>query len=264
MSGSASILMPSQDRLALELERLYGRPASASAEIADSVPSRAMILELARPADWALLAPVWHTFANDWKLPPPAIAVNGVDGIQLWFSVSSPLSAHICHQFLEGLVAHFLPDVPLSRISYMPIRAAKTAIDRHASHAVPQNLAGTDRWSAFITRDLVAVFGEEPWLDVPPQRDQQADLLSRLGSMTPDQFDYVLAKLSPSHSVKTEALSHTPSTRQSAESALSAELGTAGQLMPAAFLRAAMNNTSLPMSERIAAASALLPYSDLL
>jgi hypothetical protein len=62
--------------------------------------------------------------------------------------------------------------------------------------------------------------------------------------------------------VKTEAHSLAPSTRQAPKSTPSAELGTEGQITPAEFLQAAMNNTSLPMSERIAAASALLPYSN--
>ncbi len=262
MSGAASFLIPSKDRLALELERLYGRFAGANTEIADTSITRVMVLEVARPADWALLAPVWHSFVNDWKLPPPAIAVNGVDGIQLWFSVSNPFSAQIGHQFLDGLVAHFLPDVSVNRIGCMPMLAAETTDFQPGFLVIPRNLSGTDRWSAFITRDLAAVFGEEPWVDVPPQRDQQADMLSRLGSMTPDQFDYVLAKLSQSHSVKIEALSLTPSTRQAPESTPSAELGPEGQITPTEFLCAAMNNTSLPMSERIAAASALLPYSN--
>lgn len=260
MSGETSRLNPCQDRLALELKRLYGC-SSSDPESVNSSLSRALVLELARPGDWSLLAPVWKTFANDWKVPPPAIAVNGVDGIQLWFSVSTPLRGGMGSQFLEALVAYFLSDVSADRIVCMPMRAAETTNAGPTFHAIPENVSGTDRWSAFITRDLAAVFGEEPWVDVPPQRDQQAEILSRLGFMSPDQFDYVLAKLNPKTGMKNEDRSLVQSRRQPVEAVPAVIHDTDMQLTPAEFLRAAMNNPQLPMSERIAAASALLPYS---
>ena len=92
------------NRLHTELHRLYLPPAVAAAAVdggsasgdspagADLVDAdgqvRAMVLELARPADWATLSAVWAGVQADLHLPAPAIAASGLDGIQLWFSLA--------------------------------------------------------------------------------------------------------------------------------------------------------------------------------
>jgi len=60
---------------------------------------------------------------------------------------------------------------------------------------VPSDRHSTGHWSAFISADLAAIFDIEPWLDMPPNMDQQADILSKLQSIKPDQLSTVLAAL---------------------------------------------------------------------
>jgi hypothetical protein len=79
-----------QDRLSGELERLYGLQACAEAKGVSQDDSRALILQLNKPSEWSSLAVLWHAFVSEWGMPAPAIAVNGRDGIQLWFSLSQP------------------------------------------------------------------------------------------------------------------------------------------------------------------------------
>lgn len=68
--------------LQTELQRLYSAPEGVV---------RALVLELARPADWGLLSPVWRGLQTDLALPAPAVMVSGVDGYQLWLSLAEPV-----------------------------------------------------------------------------------------------------------------------------------------------------------------------------
>ena len=78
-------------RLAREFQRLYG-PADAPAAAAGNAV-RALVLDVARPADWRPLAAVWQGVQADLGLPAPAIVANGSDGLQLWFSLAQPVPA---------------------------------------------------------------------------------------------------------------------------------------------------------------------------
>ena len=78
---------PQMDRLHRELHRLYAprlrgepdaRPGLLKLVAADG-RLRAIVLEVARPADWDLLAAVWKGVQTELELPAPAIAVNGQD-----------------------------------------------------------------------------------------------------------------------------------------------------------------------------------------
>ena len=63
-------------RLQSELQRLYGRPVDGVATVGvdRAATVRAMVLELARPADWDLLSKAWRGVQADLELPAPAIA----------------------------------------------------------------------------------------------------------------------------------------------------------------------------------------------
>ena len=78
------------NRLQRELHRLYGQKVAAIEgplglgldavhPIDTPGPVRTMVLELARPANWAPLSAVWQGVQTDLDLPAPAIAVNGSD-----------------------------------------------------------------------------------------------------------------------------------------------------------------------------------------
>jgi RNA polymerase sigma factor (sigma-70 family) len=87
------------DRLRAELARLYLLPAPPgsaagaqdSALVSPSGTVRALVLELVQPPGWEVLARIWHGVQNELDLPAPAIAVSGLDALQLWFSLEKPV-----------------------------------------------------------------------------------------------------------------------------------------------------------------------------
>lgn len=159
-------------RLQTEINRLYGPTPGAGK---DGV--RALVLELARPAEWPRLAQVWQGVQADLGWPAPAIAVNGVDAYQLWFSLEQALPLAQAQLLLEQLRRRYLADLP-SDLQGDRLRLLPHIPD--ATPPVPPRRVGADAWSAFVTPDLAAVFADTPWLDLPPGDDAQAELLGRL------------------------------------------------------------------------------------
>lgn len=221
-------------RLQAELQRLYlthdARPGLAGAD----GRVRATVLELARPASWETLARVWRGVQIDLELPAPAIAVSGTDGYQLWFSLLQPVPAAQADAFLESLRRRYLGEIAPERIATKP--SVLPSVERERG-----------RWSAFVAPDLAAVFGDEPWLDLPPGRDAQADLLSHLDSTNPEEWKRALAKL---EAADAPAAAATP------------RPALAAGLHPRQFLLETMNDRSIELHLRIQAAKALLPYFD--
>ncbi len=116
------------NRLQSELHRLY-LPHAAGAQDTDVEESsltdangqvRSMVLELSGPADWDALSKVWQGVQGDLDLPAPAIAVTGLDGYQLWFSLAEPLPAPQAMAFLESLRVRYLSDIAPKRVVLMP------------------------------------------------------------------------------------------------------------------------------------------------
>ncbi|MGV3571298.1 MAG: hypothetical protein ACO1PB_11925 [Ramlibacter sp.] len=215
------------DRLETELQRLYGAPQGGGRV-------RAAVLELARPADWQTLARVWQGAQADLDLPPPAIAVNGRDGHQLWFSLAPSVEAAQATALLEALIAHYLHDVPPERIAMTPSAAPPVEVE-----------AG--RWSAFVAQDLASLFADEPWLDLPPGADAQAEMLSRLKSIQPEALERALERLSAA-AVPPPAAVAAPAPAPDASD-------------PRRFLLSVMNDPAVDLRLRIEAAKALLPLS---
>ena len=215
------------NRLQSEWQRLY-RLDDDGAD--DQV--RSMVLALGRPADWTALSKVWQGVQADLALPAPAIAVSGVDGYQIWFSLAEPWPAAQAMAFLEALRVRYLPGIARERIDLL--RDAPT---------VPTLQAPTGNWSAFVAPDLAPVFADTPWLDIPPSPDGQADLLCRLESIKRADFQSALERLKP---VRAEAPG--------------AHAGLMNTPSPTSFLLDVMNNERVELSLRIEAAKALLPY----
>jgi len=209
---------------------------------------RAMVLELARPADWHALSAVWRGVQTDLELPAPAIAVSGVDAYQLWFSLSTPVPAAQAHAFLEYLRVRYLGTVAPARISLFPAGDMSAPPETLHARLVPALQKETGMWSAFVAPDLASIFSEEPWLDLPPNPDAQANVLSHLESIQPAAFQMVLKQISP-------AVSATPA------SVGPASPSQEGGLNPMQFLQGVMNNPAIELSLRIEAAKALLPYT---
>ncbi|MCX2860816.1 hypothetical protein OOZ63_03075 [Paucibacter sp. PLA-PC-4] len=221
------------NRLLTELRRLYALPAAEPAE----GRVRAMLLELARPADWDALGAVWRGVQADLELPAPAIAVNGIDGYQLWFSLAEPVPAAQALDFLEGLRRRYLDGIAAQRLTLAP-----TARD------LPPRQLPSGLWSALLAPDLAPVFADEPWLDTEPGAEGQADLLCRLQPIKSADFRAALERLVPD----------APVPRADAASAAPTPSAVAGQDAPRRFLLGVMNDASAPLHLRIEAAKALL------
>jgi hypothetical protein len=285
---------PAMTRLQSELHRLYllQAPAAPAARAdadagADARPMlgdlplidapgqvRALVLALTGPADWALLSTVWHGVQTELELPAPAIAVAGVDGYQLWFSLAEPVSVPRGQAFLDALRRHYLGDIKASRVGLLPALGSAPAGQATHARPVPSPLAGSGHWSAFVTPDLAPVFADEPWLDSAPNPVGQADLLSRLKSIATADVQRVLDQLQPAPTATPAdlALAATASAGAGAVAVPAASssaaspsdrpaLASAGP-DPKRFLLDVMNDPSVPLGLRIDAAKALLPYPD--
>ena len=255
------------DRLHRELHRLYAPRLRGEPDARPGLPElvaadgrlRAIVLELARPADWDLLAVAWKGVQTELELPPPAIAVNGRDAYQLWFSLAEPLPADQALAFAEALRRRYLAEVRVERVGRMPwVDPALPQPVRHAA-AVPAPQAGTGRWSAFVAPDLAPVFAAEPWLELPPNPEGQARLLAGLASIPVADFQRALARLQPAVApVQEEAAACSPGPADAAPVDLQAAAADAHR-DPRRFLFDVMHDARVPLALRIEAAKALLP-----
>jgi len=209
---------------------------------------RAMVLSLAKPADWLALSVVWHAVQADMGLPAPAIAVSGDEAYQLWFSLADAVPALQAQTFLEALRARYLGHISTERITLLPTVDAQAPQQvRHADHLPPQPVQA-DQWSAFLAPDLAPMFAETPWLDLPPSPEGQADLLSSLQSIKPAAWQAALTSSSPAQAlVETAASSVNSAARSPCHD-------------PRQFLFDVMNDNTVALALRIEAAKALLPH----
>jgi hypothetical protein len=214
-------------RLQSELERLY----LPSAE--DGV--RAAVLALARPADWERLGDVWRGVQAELGLPAPGIAVSGTEALQLWFSWQVPVPAVQAAAFLDALRRRWLGDVPAHRVETPAIDAATW----------PPRQPIDGQWSAFVASDLAPLFSETPWLDIPPNDEGQAQLLSHLARITP-----------PAWATALDELGLGPNSAPADDTA-----APGAALDPQGFLLSVMRDERVALPLRIEAATALLPYT---
>lgn len=230
------------NRLQSELHRLYLPPSLAHAQArADTV--RAVVIELTQPPCWDDLSRVWYGVQTELELPAPAIAVSGIDGLQLWFSIAEPIALAQAQAFLEGLCARFLPDIAARRLRLL---------SEPGDRLVPALQEPTGNWSAFVAPDLAPVFADTPWLDVPPSEEGQAALLRGLHTMKPPAFEAAMEKL---------GLGAAPLTHKRAAAATVA-VTAAARDDPKRFLLQVMNDDAVPLALRIDAAKALLQHSN--
>lgn len=249
------------DRLHSELQRLYLPPPGAGADtdaqpwnlVHPSGTVRALVLGLANPPDWEALSRVWHGVQAELDLPAPAIAASGVDALQLWFSLAEPITVARAHVFLDSLRQRFLADIAPGRVRMMP--ALQASAQRPELHAprVPARQADTGNWSAFLAPDLVPVFADTPWLDIPPNEEGQATLLRGIEVARRSAFEAAVEKLGPS-------LAEAAAVASAAETRVHGETGAgSASLDPRRFLLQVMNDETVPLALRIEAAKALLP-----
>ncbi|OOG87875.1 hypothetical protein B0E41_03075, partial [Hydrogenophaga sp. A37] len=125
----------------------------------------------------------------------------------------------------------------------------------HATR-IPALHPDTGRWSAFVAPDLPAVFGDDPSLDFQPGEDAQAELLSRLASITPDAWQAALARLQPAAVVAAPTPTAVPTPPLAASTPHHALNGPYQD--PRRFLMDVMNDPTVALAYRIEAAKALL------
>ena len=239
-------------RLQSELDRLYRSEAATAASDAGLVDAqgqvRSLVLEVAQPSAWDALSPAWQGVQVDLDLPAPAIAVSGIDGLQLWFSLEAPIAVPDAHAFLASLRARFLADLPAARVRLWPDPATPTG---HA--AIVPALQSTGNWSAFVSPDLVAVFSDTPWLDIQPGDEGQAALLRGLESIKPAALAVAVARLDAD---ARDARASAPAQGV----ASSRQQPAAPEDDPRRFLLRVMNDHTVDLALRIEAAKALLAF----
>lgn len=226
------------NRLQTEIHRLY--PPAPLADNADSAV-RHVVLQAQCPPGWPALRTVWEGVQTEWGWPAPGIAVNGRDAYQLWFSFAQPLPLAQARGLVRHLIARFLPDADPRRL-----RVLTETANTDAPLATPPQAQPSGNWSAFVSPDLAAVFGDEPVLDIPPGDEAQAELLARLRSVPADAVADALRHLAPAESAAQAA-------------AASASPEPAWQ-SPRDFLMRVMNDPATPLALRIEAAKALLGH----
>lgn len=212
---------------------------------------RAMVLSLAKPADWSALSVVWQAVQADMGLPAPAIAVSGDDAYQLWFSLAEAVSVPEARGLLEALRTRYLGHIAPHRITLLPALDAQAQAQAWPADSVPPQPVQTDQWSAFLAPDLAPMFAETPWLDLAPSPEGQADLLSGLQSIKPGAWRAALTLSSPVQDLA----------QSTASSACSATRPPCQD--PRQFLLDVMNDNTVALALRIEAAKALLPHSPL-
>ncbi len=256
------------NRLQSELTRLYLPPSQSRAEtdaqssalIDRSDRVRAMVMELTRPPSWEVLSRVWHGVQTELDLPAPAIAVSGTDGVQLWFSLAEPIAVAQAHVFLESLRQRYLADIESSRVGLMPASDASALRQELHARLVPARQEPTGNWSAFLAPDLVPVFADSPWLDIPPNAEGQATLLRGIEVIKQAVFEAAFAKLEPA----THPSQSTPAVAVSVDEPLAharPASASAGD-DPKRFLLQVMNDDTVALALRIEAAKALLQHAN--
>jgi len=269
------------NRLQTELQRLYAIPPQPAVPDPNE-PPRALVLELARPADWSALSAVWLGVQADLALPAPAIAVNGVDAYQLWFALAEPVTPAQAQAFLDALCHRYLSDIVQRRPQRLTRWPRPEGQAPEPLPELPREQAAGGLWSAFVAPDLAAVFGDEPWLDLPPGIEAQADQLARLALIKPADFERALAELqadarraaesaapasgSPAGDAGAAGASGASAAGGAGPRVGAAPTGSAAPLRvdlpptddPRAFLRSVMNHPELDLAWRLEAAKALL------
>jgi len=187
------------NRLQAELQRLHFLPdaaAPAPLPAAGDARTRPVVLAVSGPGSWDLLARVWQGVQAELELPAPAIAVNGLDGYQLWFALAEPLEPQRAREFLHGLRARYLAEAPPARIAMHPGDGFAGGAVLVPERAPPVEM-GPGQWSAFVAPDLAALFADEPWLDLAPAADAQAELLARVQVTQAAELARALQRLVP-------------------------------------------------------------------
>lgn len=237
-------------KLDSELQRL-GWPAddpsgcAVPGRLAADGSTRCLAIDFARSADWPQAAALCRALADDLDLPAPAVSVSGSAGYRLWLALAEPTPAAEAGRFLAALCGKYLAEMPAGHRRCHPA-AGPTAAPGLAVEAVPALDPVTGKWSAFIDPGLGEMFVAEAGLDMAPNFDRQADLLAGIQLITAADFRRALGALTTAEPSAQAAAAPRPAAGHYAD--------------PHSFLLAVINDPTASTADRIAAATALLPY----
>lgn len=229
---------------------------------------RAMAVDFARAADWEQAAELYREVQEDLDLPPPAVSVSGSGGYRLWFSLAEPVPREQARGFLHALRRRYLADLPPARVELCPGGGELASAAPGRLSLVPARQETSGKWSAFIDPALGSMFVEEPWLEMAPNPDRQADLLAGFASIPASDFERALTILQPDAEAaagptepsaggpgEVAGRPGTPSGRRRSRLDVGSHFSD-----PQSFLLAVMNDPAASAKQRIKAAKALLPY----
>ena len=226
--------------------------------------ARTLVVEFEHGGDWQHAARLYQAVQDDLGLPAPALSVSGEQGYSLWFSLAEAILVEEAGAFLAALRSAYLADLKVNRLGLYPAADAPARMT-----LVPGSLPASGKWSAFIDPTLGGMFIDEPWLDMAPSQDKQADLLAAIKSIKAAEFDEALLVLQraaqtdpapPAHVSPAQVLPGDAAVGQACRARRSTLCIGSGYSDPQSFLLAVMNDPSASARQRIAAAKALLPY----
>lgn len=254
-------MLPSVPRLVAELRRLYVRSATADVDplphalaAGESLrlsPLTAdgrvawMVVGVEGEGAWEAVAALYEGVLGDLALVPPAMAVSGDAGYRLWFPLVEPIPVAQAEAFLLGLADRYLASLPPARRVLCPLGDVRDVPVVPAPHPV------TGKWSAFIDPGLGGMLADEPWLDMAPNPEKQADILAGFELIKPAAFVQALARLGPAQAAASPAPVASPPLP-------SRPVGGEAADEACRFLLTVMNDPTVDMALRIEAAKALL------
>ena len=215
--------------------------------------ARALIVDFEDSADWQHVAGLYLAVQDELGLPAPALSISGHQGYTVWFSLASAVPVAQAGAFLAALRASYLAELPANRVGLRP------AIDTIARVTLaPGRHPTSGKWAAFIDPTLGGMFIDEPWLEMAPSQDKQAELLAAIKSISAAEFEAALSALHSVSPVKPAPTDAGPASPVVGARRRSLNVGS-DYRDPQTFLLAVMNDSSASARRRIAAAKALLP-----
>lgn len=224
-----------------ELVRLFALPDGAW--VSPDGKRRALILELRREADWPAVAALLGGVQQDFEFPLPALATCADGAFRLFFPLAEPVSGELAEDFLSGLQARYLGEVPQRFLS----RPAPDGCLPMPAHDV-----ALDRWTGFIDPSLGSLFAEGGGLDFEPDLQRQAELLRGVSVISARLFEQAWREMARAESPDIDlpqALA-IPSTNMTLRDEARA------------FLRSVMQDGAQTMSIRLQAAALLLQHPE--
>ena len=221
---------------------------------------RSLVVGIERASDWAVAARLYQILQNELELPAPALSVSGNGGYLLWLSLAECVPLAQARTFLNAFRHQFLAEIPGPNLVFYPDIDETGSAKPCALPLVPAKHALSGKWSAFIDPSMGAMFVDEPGLEMSPNMDRQADILARIESIKPPDFQRALKRLvADSAPVSASPATGSDEQRSHSETDLGNHFAD-----PKAFLLAVMNTSSATLDQRIEAAKALLPYFEIL